>query len=138
MKLPKEQTHVELFKGKEGIKNIFQDIVQTGAHSYVMGSIVKLEKVMGHIIPQYLKNLEKAGLKETLICDRREKILLMKTGTYRYLDGNYMFPSTFIIYGLKVAIFIQTPPYFGIVINNKDVADSYMQYFKFFWKIAKP
>jgi len=136
MKLPKEETKIELFKGKNGLKTLLQDVIKTGKDYFVMGSIKKFEDIIQFAFPHFLKKIEKLKIKERIICDKKEKVLKIKTGEYRYLSGDYLFPSSFWVYGNKVIIFIWHLPYFAILINNKDVAKTYRNYFEFFWKLA--
>ena len=135
--LPKEETHIELFKGKDGLKTVLRDVLKTGKDYYVMGSIKQFESILEFVFPQFLKKIEKLGIKEKILCDKKEKIVKIKTGTYRYLESEYLFPSSFWIYGDKVAIFVWNLPYFAIIIKNKDIAETYRNYFEFFWKLAK-
>lgn len=137
LKLPREQTTIELFKGKEGLKTIFQDVLKTRKDYCVMGSIKQFEEILQFALPQFLRRIEKLNIKERIICDKKEKVLKIKTGKYKHLKGDYLFPSSFWIYGEKVAIFVWHLPYFGIVINNKDVAKTYNNYFEFFWRLAE-
>ena len=102
-----------------------------------MGSIKQFETILEFALPQFLKKIEKLNIKERILCDKQEKVIKIKTGTYKYLKSNYLFPSSFWIYGQKVAIFVWHLPYFVIVINNKEVAKTYQNYFEFFWKLAK-
>ena len=137
MTLPKEDTTVELFKGKDGLKTILQDVLKTGKDYAVMGGIKQFERILQYALPGFLKKIEKLNIKERILCDKKEHIIKIKTGNYRYLSENYLFPSSFWVYGKKVAIFIWHLPYFVIVINNKDVAKTYQTYFEFFWQLGK-
>ncbi|MEK6825552.1 MAG: helix-turn-helix domain-containing protein [Nanoarchaeota archaeon] len=135
---PREAVNVELFKGKEGLKTVLQDVLRTGKNYCVMGSIKQFEEILEYALPSFLRTIEKKNIKERVLCDTREKIEKAKIGTYRALDGKYLFPSSFWVYGDKVAFFVWTMPYFAIVIESNDVAKTYQAYFEFFWKIAKP
>lgn len=137
MTFQKEETSVELFKGKEGLKSVLQDVLKTNKDYCVMGSIKQFEEILEFALPNFLRRIEKARIKEKILSDRKENIEKAVTGTYRYLDGSRLFPSSFWIYGNKVAIFIWNSPYFVVVIDNKDVAKTYQMYFDFFWKLAK-
>ena len=137
-KLPKDKTQVELFKGKNGLKTVLQDVLNTNKDYLVMGSIKQFETILKFALPQFLKKAEKQKIKERLICDKKEKIIQMTKGSIvRYIKSKFLFPSSFWIYGNKVAIFIWNMPYFAIVINNKAVAKTYKNYFEFFWEISK-
>ena len=137
MTLPREETHVELFKGKEGLKTVLQDVLKTKRDYSVMGNIKQFEQILQYAMPQFLRQIEKLKIKERIISDKKETILEIKTGNYKHLKSDYLFPSSFWIYGSKVAIFIWSLPYFAIVINNKEVAKTYENYFEFFWRLAQ-
>ena len=55
----------------------------------------------------------------------------------RYLAKNYATPAATNIYGDKVAIINWTEDPLAILINNKEIADSYRKYFEILWKNAK-
>lgn len=138
MSVEKGDVSIELFKGKEGMKTVLQDILKTGKDYCTMGAIKEFEKTLEFALPSFLKRINKAGIKEKVLCDKKEGIIKIIGGTYRYLDGKYLFPSSVWIYGNKVALFIWSMPYFVIVIESKDVAKTYQQYFEFFWDLGKP
>ena len=135
-KLPKEETQVELFKGKDGLKTVLYEVLNTGKDYSVMGSIKQFETILQFALPQFLKKIERLNIKERILCDNQENVLKIKTGKYKYLKSEYLFPSSFWIYGDKVAIFVWNLPYFVIVVNNKEVAQTYQNYFEFFWSLA--
>lgn len=137
-KLPKEETSTELFKGKEGLKTVFQDVLKIKSDYCVMGALGRFETIFEYTLPQFLKRVEKLRIKERILCDKKEKVTRIKTGEYRYLQSDYLFPSSFWVYRDKVAIFIWRLPYFAIVITSEEVAATYQNYFDFFWKLAKP
>lgn len=134
IKLTKEDTIVELYKGKDGLKTVLQDVLKVGKDYCVMGSVKQFETILEFALPQFLKKIEKQNIKERIICDKKEKIIKIETGSYKCLKSEYLFPSSFWIYGSNVAIFIWHLPYYVIVIRNKDVAKTYQNYFEFFWK----
>lgn len=137
MQKPSEAVQVELFKGKEGLKTVLQDVLKTGKDYCVMGSIKQFEKILEFALPSFLRNIEKAGIHERVLCDKTEKIEKANTGKYRTLDSNYLFPSSFWVYGDKIALFVWSAPYFVVVIENKEIAQTYQAYFDFFWQLAK-
>lgn len=138
MTIPTEETQIELFKGKNGLKTALQDVLKTQKDYCVIGSIKKFEEIIEFAFPHFLKEVEKRNIKERIICDRKEKIIEIRTGIYKFLNDDYLFPSSFWIYGHKVLIFVWHLPYFAILIKNKDVAKTYQNYFEFFWRLAKP
>jgi HTH-type transcriptional regulator, sugar sensing transcriptional regulator len=133
----KDDVSIELFKGLEGLKTVLQDIINTKKDYCAMGNIKSFETEFEFLIQNFLKNVIKNRIMERIICDKKEAIEKIKYGRYRYLNGEYIFPSNFWVYGDKVAIFILNRPYYAILISNKDIAKTYQNYFEFFWKLAK-
>lgn len=138
--LPREQTNVEVFKGKEGIKTVWNDIQNTGKDVLWIGAEVKFEEILPDYAKRMIKSCNAKGLRERAILKREEadKVTPFKKHEYRYLPKNYKVPTFFIVYGKKVAIFVWTLPYFVILIDNKDISDTYRDYFEFMWKFARP
>ncbi len=136
-KLKKDDTVVELYKGKEGLKSVLLDVLHTNKDYCVMGSIKQFETILEFALPQFLQKIEKLGIKERVICDKKEKVIKIKTGTYKYLDPEQLFPSSFWIYGERVAIFVWNPPYYVTLIKSREVAKTYQNYFEHFWKRGK-
>jgi len=139
-RLPKEETNVEIFKGKEGIKTVFNDVINTGKDVVWMGAEVKFEEIMPDYVNRSVKKCNEKGIKERAILKREEagKVTPFRKHEYRYLPKNYKAPVFFLVYGSKVALFVWTLPYFVILIDNKEVADTYRDYFEFMWRFARP
>jgi HTH-type transcriptional regulator, sugar sensing transcriptional regulator len=135
-KLPREETTIELFKGKEGLKTVLQDVLKTKKDYVIMGGVKPSDEILKYAMPQFLKKVEKNNIKERVISDKKEEFIKIKTGEYKYLKSEYLFPSSFWVYGEKVALFIWQMPYYVIIINNKHLAETYQNYFEFFWNLV--
>ncbi len=131
------ETIVEVYKGKEGLKSVLLDILHTGKNYSVMGSIKQFETILTFALPQFLSKIEKLGIKERILCDKKEKVIRIKSGTYKCLEAEQLFPSSFWVYGDRVAIFVWNSPYYVILIKSKEVAKTYRNYFEYFWKRGK-
>lgn len=138
--LPKEETKVEVFKGKEGIKTVWNNAISIGKDIIWIGAEVKFEEIMPEYVSRLITMCNKKGIKERAILRReeKEKVTPFRRHEYRYLPKNYKVPTFFVAYGNKVAVFVWTLPYFVILIDNKEIADTYCDYFEFMWKFAKP
>lgn len=118
---------------------IRNDILNTGKNVLWIGAEVKFEE----ILPEYAKRTIRAcdrkciGERAILKREEAEKVTPFKKHEYRYLPKNYRVPTFFIVYGSKAAIFVWTLPYFVILIDNKDISDTYRDYFEFMWKFAR-
>ena len=136
--LPKEETSVELFKGTEGVKSVYNDIIQTNKTFYCIARANKKrnERLYMNMV-QFLKNVEKNKLTEYVVFDQPGYVVKTNQGKYKCLDSKKPIPTTIYIYGNKVALFILQPPYHVVLISNNDVYDTYKQHFDFLWELAK-
>lgn len=56
----------------------------------------------------------------------------------REMNADIKSPACFMVYKDTTLIVMQHPESFAIEIVNKQVAESFMEYFEYFWKSAKP
>lgn len=138
-KTKEEETKVEIYRGKEGLRTILKDIIRGGKDYVAFGEEGKFQKVLPIDVQRFVKELEKNKIYERVLVreDLRGKVLKARDSEYRYIPQQYLSPVTTVVYGNKVADFIWTHPYYVIVTKNKEVADSYRSHFEALWKIAK-
>ncbi len=139
--LPKEDTEVEIFKGKEGLRTLLKDTVKTGEEVLLTNiDDSRFEKLIPIAMKQYFRDINKLKIKERVIAlDKPKKFLYSNPMTeYRFL-GEEDFPPTHThIYGEKVAIIVWGTPVTIILIRSKIVAESYKRDFERLWSIASP
>jgi len=138
-KTKKEDTKIAVYKGKEGLKTMLNDIIRTKKDYIVFGEEGRFQEVLPIDIHQFLLQIEKNNIHEKVLVreDWRGNVIKSKNSEFRYLPKNMLSPSTTVIYGNKINIIIWTPPFHAILIENKEVADSYRTYFNALWKLAK-
>lgn len=140
-KTSKTKEEATIFKGKKGIKSIFEDILNEKKDLFVYGA----ESRFADMLPAYQKhwNQERAklGIKVKIIYNEKvkqkkteEKLKLLEM---RFLPKDYDFPSTILIYGDKVVTIVWTELPFGFMIKSTDAAKSNMNFFEILWNIAK-
>jgi len=132
-----EETTLELFKGKEGLKTIMKDILKENKPYTFIGEVERFFTELPFYIEQWLMSIEKQKLKGRLICNENAKFKTAKTETYRLISNDFISRISTWTYGNKTSLFIWSNPPYGIIINNKDVTDSNLSLFEFFWKIGK-
>jgi len=139
MTVSKEETIVELFKGREGLKTVFQDIIKTGKDYLAFGEEGRFQKVFPIEIENFMKRLEKNKIHEKVLVreDLRGRVPKSKNTEFRYLPKEHLSPVTTVVYGNKVANFIWTPPFHVVVAKNSELAASFRSQFNALWKIAR-
>ncbi len=134
---PKKTTlSVEVYEGKEGFKSIFKDIISEKKNFVAFGASGKFEKMLPVFSQIFIKKREQLGIKGKLIVVEGVKPAQSSQNQYRRIPKQYASPSTTVVYGSKVAIFLWHDPLIGILINNKETARSYRHYFELLWKNA--
>ncbi|MFC1696810.1 TrmB family transcriptional regulator [Nanoarchaeota archaeon] len=139
--LPKEETNVEVYKGKDGLKTVLRTILRDKEDHFVIGDEGHFQELFPIFFKQFVNECKKNKIKEKILCSKNvyKKIQKYeyKNSEIRTLPHDYVIPTTTLIYGNKIILFNWTLPYNAVVISNKDMAKSYKIYFKLLWKIAK-
>ncbi len=139
----KEETEVEVIKGKTVIRTIYNDIFQvlkeTKETLYAMGiEESKFHEFDTIAIQQHILRMKKYNLKEKLLAKETGKYFFEgKQSEYRFIPEHLFNPNPTHIYGDKIAIVIWGKPTYGIIIKSKQVADANRKYFQILWKTAK-
>lgn len=135
-----ERHDVRFFKGVEGLKSVFEDILRTCKDYIGFGLGYQLESLLKHYSKQFAGKRVKAKIKIRLIYgeDSRYKIEKSPLSEIRYIPKQYSSNSTMRIYGDKIAIMLLSEEPVAVVIKNKEIADGYRKYFEVMWKYAKP
>ncbi len=135
MTFPRSESIVEIYKGKEGLKTVLKDIIKENKDYVVFEEKGHIEKVLPHFFPQFNKKLNKNKIKVKVLTNKKD-IAKRSLMNIRLLPEFIPFPAATAIYGNKVAIFVWDEPYHAILINSKQVADSYRNFFNALWKTA--
>jgi len=142
MEFKKEETKVELHKGKRVYRTLLKDIIaiiKKNEEIYLIGidENILINEVEPIYLKQYLNIIKTKNIKEKIIIKTGYKKLKNPNLQYKELDEKYIGKTAQIVYGSKVAIFILGIPYYLIVIDNKEVANTYKKQFNLLWSIAK-
>lgn len=136
-----ERHDVRFYKGVEGLKTVFEDILRTNEDYIGYGPGLQLEKILKHYFRHFLDKRLMAKIGVRLIYDEssRNKIKKGPLSEIRYIPEEYGSRAALRIYGDKVALLLlsEEEP-LAIVIKNKAIADGYRKYFEVMWKAAKP
>jgi predicted transcriptional regulator len=135
-KSPLLKDNVTVFKGREGLKTIFEDIIKAKVNYDKFGSGEKFKELLPFYYPQYQKKKAYNQIKCRAIYsenERHDDFVKEFIGNTRFLPKEFINPATTIIYGGKVAILIWKESPIGILINSRDVAESYRYYFESLW-----
>ena len=135
-KQQKDKVRVEVYKGLEGMKAAFRDVLSEGKDVYRYGAEGLLRKNFPTFAQHWLRTLKKKKIKYIGLYTTKENLPFYYT-KIRYLPKEFSNPSSIMIYGNKININIWEPMNISIVIHSKIVAKMYMQHFNMLWNISK-
>ncbi len=138
-KVQKEtETRVEIYRGKEGLKKLVHEILIIKRNYVTIGGETNFAKLFSYFGKYWMKQLEKHKIKERVILREGVGITLKsKNSQFRFLPKEYPLPAAFGVIENKVGIIILSEPFLAVVIENEELAKTFMSFFELLWKIAK-
>jgi sugar-specific transcriptional regulator TrmB len=142
LKAALQQKHdVRFFKGVEGLKSVYEDIIRTGKDYIGYGPGQYIEAILKHYFKHFVNKRIKSKIRLRLIYDEasRNTVKVNALSDVRYIPDQYSSRAALRIYGDKVALLLlsEEEP-LAIVIKNKAISDGYRKYFEIMWRAAKP
>jgi hypothetical protein len=131
----KEKEETNFYKGKEGLKAVFEDQLKS-KEILIMGASPLAYEVLQFYFKWYDKTRKEKKIKARIIASSKD-IKRIPLAEIKYLPEKYANPVSVNIYGDKVAIILWATQPYAIVIKSNEVAKGYKSYFELMWKIAK-
>lgn len=131
---------VTVFRGKEGLKTIFENILNKKQDYDKFGSEEKFKEYLPYYYSQYQirKRTNKVNCRAIYNQTEKDKDFVKEfIGKTRFLVRDFKHLTTTIIYENEVAIITWKENPFGIVIKSKEIAESYRYYFEIMWEMAE-
>lgn len=133
----KEKEETNFYKGKEGLKTVFEDQLKA-KEILILGASPKAYNTLQFYFKWYDKKRKQKKIRARIIAQTKEiKKSKVPLAEIKYLPQKYANPVSVNIYNDKTAIILWATEPIAIVIKNKEVAEGYKNYFELMWKIAK-
>ncbi len=138
-KMQKKQ-EVKFFKGVEGLKTVYEDILAAGKNYYGFGPGDEVEDVLKHYFKHFIEKRRHKSIHKKMIYPLSAK------GKYytktpltdvRYIPDKYISHAALRIYDDKAVIILFSEMPLAIQIKNKEIADGYKKYFEMMWNAAQ-
>jgi sugar-specific transcriptional regulator TrmB len=126
------------FRGKQGIKTVFEDQIRDGKDVYIMGASPVARELIKYYLPHYTTKRIAAKMKlHLLYYDKRQAVDKIPFSKVKYLPKKYDSLVSTNIYGNKCVIIIWLPhDPVAILIKQPDVARAFKGYFEMLWALA--
>ncbi len=132
-----EKEETNFYKGKEGLKTIFEDQLSS-KEILILGASPKAYEILQFYFKWYDNSRKEKRIRARIIAtDKNIKKSNIPLADIRYLPEKYSNPVAVNIYNDKTAIILWAAEPIAIVIKNNEIAQAYRTYFELMWKIAK-
>lgn len=134
----REKEETNFYKGKAGLKTVFEDQLETGKEILVIGASPLAYEILQFYFKWFDKRRAESKIKTRIIFSSSEKKIRVPYSELRFLPDKYSSPLAVNIYGDKVALILwskENP--LAIVIKNREISQGYVKYFEFMWKEAR-
>lgn len=139
--LRKHGINAEIYRGFEGVKAVWEDMLNY-KEVYWIGSARYVPKKLPYFFASW--NMRRIKLKTKIfnLMKAELKKETKKPFAYEYIrflpkefSGN---PTAICVYGEKAVNFLLGDEFFAFVIESKELAESYIKYYKYLWaNVAK-
>lgn len=127
----------QIFLGANGKKAVMQDLINEGQDFIEFGAEGRFEDEMSTYTKQWAEQRRKKKIKAKLLFRKGIDVPTWDLNEIKFVSQEYQSPAATIVYGNKVAIFIDEEPSLIILIESEKLAKSYRNYFNMLWKIAE-
>ncbi len=125
------------YRGKEGIKTIFEDQIRDGREVYIIGASHQAKELLRFYLPHYTDKRIKKKIKLHALYAGEKHTAAVPLAEVRYLPATFASLASTSIYGDKVAIVVWMQEPVGILIKQPEVAKAFKNYFELLWKMGK-
>ncbi|MBU0472194.1 MAG: helix-turn-helix domain-containing protein [Nanoarchaeota archaeon] len=137
----KNRPVIEVLEGREGIKTIFNDLLKQKKDWFAFNIPGKGPEVMGPGVHAFERDRQKFGIKLNVICvktsqglKRGKEFSDMRHTNVKYMSDSFESPASNWIYGDRLVIIFWYEEFpFAVRIIDKNLAESYRNYFKQLW-----
>ncbi len=134
----REKEETNFYKGKNGLKTVFEDQIAYGKDIFIIGASDLAYDILQFYFKWFDKRRVENKIKVKVIFNKSEKKTRIPYSEIKYLPQKYSSPLAVNIYGEKVALILwskENP--LAIVIRNREISEGYRKYFDLMWKVAR-
>ena len=128
-----EREEAAIFKGKKALRNVLDEVTESKTEIMLFATGWGMKETMGAYYQQWYLKLKENKIKGRALLSKSAKIKEEFPYKIKYVSEKFILPSTIIVYENKVLNIIWKPELMGILIVNKDVAESYKRWFEVLW-----
>jgi hypothetical protein len=139
-----EKPRIEMYEGKEGLKTILNDIIESNCKEVLQLGSARIFEVLEFYFPHWIKSRVKHKIYTRILQEKTTFIKSLKEDDMthfreiRYLPKDFRVNTHISIYGNKIAILtLKKENLIGVIISNFEIAETQRSLFETLWKLAK-
>lgn len=137
----RQMPKVKYFDGIDGIKKIYEDTLQTGEDKFAYSCVFEIEdNELRNWLDEYVCRRVKKGIKAQAIFPDTPEARKHVKNDKKYLresklvpQKDFPFKSEINIYGNKIASICLTKPYYGVIVESREIVETQRSIFKLAW-----
>ncbi len=140
-KITRKKPKIEMYEGLSGLKTVMEDILKDKKETWFIADPNFMD-ALPFYFPHFITKKRKLNIFSkviTLDCKRMQNY--KKKSPRKFIDLKFInerLPTTKIIYGNKTAILtFEKENSIGVIVENKQIADTERKLFNLMWKTAK-
>lgn len=128
------QSKVDVYHGLDGIRAVFDDIVDTKKELVGWGATDRARELLPEFTDGYIRRRERNNVYARQLAVEGRGVLETQWSKFKYIPKEYASPATTLIYGNTVALMMWfSDPVVSIRIRDPKIAESYRHHFEFLW-----
>jgi sugar-specific transcriptional regulator TrmB len=132
----KVEQDATVYKTREGIKSIFELMIQERKVIRVIGATGKAMRDLKYYFPQWHLRRKERHIPVKVLCNVAGKAQTknIPLADVRMMPKGFDTPATVFIFGNYVATLYYGDVPFAFIMQSREIAESYEQYFRVFWE----
>lgn len=141
--LKAETSTAQVYEGKDGVKTIIDDLTLTKEPIYTFSSYKSLFGKLTYYFPHYITKRIEEKIPIQVLTERvpeTEQLLINGEKEFRevrFIPKGHEFLNAIFMYGNKIAILDLENNMTGVLIENKDMYQTFRKIFDLYWSIAE-
>lgn len=132
-----EDTKVEIYRGREGVNAILKTILRDKKPYYFFGGIGESCNLFRLESTVFVKRADEAGIKGKILARKKDSFFIGRNEEFRYIPDNVVMTTTTWTWGRKTGIFVWKEPYYCILIDSEEIANSNKTTFDYLFDSAQ-
>lgn len=141
------EAQIQIFQGKEGLRSFYEKLInvaKSGDSCDIIGTTEKITGILKHYVLNVTKLASLKNIKGRMIISKRmlvdkqmKRVTSFAKVELKAIPKKLLTPTAIILFKDYVGLFNYTMEPFVVLIKNKQIVDTYEQYFEGIWEIGK-